>query len=116
MFSLYDLLFIAIFFIVMLIIGSSYYFKKLTGSNIGKSLIVSIVVWVTILIVNYVISAINSALGATEISYIAGLWSGFATSKYFWENNINSSSILNFNAITLILTILIFNLIKLLVP
>ena len=115
MFSINDLLFIAIYFIVMLLIGSSYYFKKLTGSDAGKSLIVSLVVWITILIVSYVISAINPALGATEISYITGLWSGFATSKYFWENKITDSRLLNFNVITLIITILLFNLINLLI-
>ncbi len=112
--SLYDLLFIIIFFAVMLIIGSSMYFKKTGVSDIGKSLIVSLVVWVTISVVSYVVSVINPALGASEISYIVGLWSGFATSKYFWEDRINCSKLINFIVLTLVVTILLFNLIRML--
>lgn len=113
MFGIIDFIFIAIYFVIMALILSSMYLHRLTGGDIAKALIVAILIRVTIILVSYVISQINPALGALEIAYVSGLWVSFAISKYFWEDKISGSKLVNMVSIVLIITILIVNMITL---
>jgi len=111
MFDLYDIVFILIYFIVMALLLSSMYIRRLTGGDIVKSLALAVLIRVAIIVISLVVSTIGGlfgiSLGAIEVAYIGGLWVSYAIARYFWEDRLSANKITNLTTLVLVITIMI---------
>ena len=114
-FALDSIIFILIYFIVFSILLASMYLRRANLSDYLKALVIAVVVRALILIVSLIVSAIGTVfyinLGALELGILAGYWSSFILAKFFWEEKIVFTKLVNMTLLALIITIPIFNIV-----